>query len=204
MKFSIVMPSYLGFYPSAALNREEKIVRAVSSILGQTFPNWELIVVADGCTKTVDIISGNFDDPRIKGYYIDKQTLWSGVPRNVGIAKSDGDYIMYLDIDDTYNLNYLEGLAPLVGDLDWYWVDEYSFNMETGQFDVHRCDITRFAKCGTSNVIHRKIAALWPEKKAKYDHDWQFIQSLKRASKRYGYLPVVGYEVRHVPNLLDV
>lgn len=54
--FSIVMPSYLGDYNSSAgpsaTNRVEKFIRAVDSVLAQTFGSWELLIVADGCEKT--------------------------------------------------------------------------------------------------------------------------------------------------------
>jgi len=200
-KFSVVMPSYLGYYVGAASMREMKIRRAIESVLNQTFGDLELIVIADGCEKTVEIVSG-YDDDRIKGFLIPKQKLWSGIPRNVGIAKSRGEWIMYLDVDDVYIDSYLEDLNNALGDKDWYWMHELSYNKQTGQFDTHICDITRFARCGTSNIIHRKIAALWPEK-GKYDHDWQFISALKRASKRYDFLDVTGYGVMHVPDLLD-
>ena len=53
---SIIMPSYLGAYKKAAKDRDRKIVRAINSVVKQTYKDWELIVIADGCNKTVDIV----------------------------------------------------------------------------------------------------------------------------------------------------
>ena len=74
MKFSIVMPSYLATYPGAANNREGKLVRAVNSVIEQSFPDWELHVVADGCKRTLEIME-QFTDKRIKVWYINHKKL---------------------------------------------------------------------------------------------------------------------------------
>ena len=58
-KFSVIMPSFLGEYSRAAQNREDKIVRAIDSCLDQEY--YELIIIADGCQKTVDIVTNKFN-----------------------------------------------------------------------------------------------------------------------------------------------
>ena len=45
MKFSVIMASTLAEYGGAASRRDEKIVRAIDSVIAQTFTDWELIVV---------------------------------------------------------------------------------------------------------------------------------------------------------------
>ena len=70
MKFSVIMASTLAEYGGAASRRDEKIVRAIDSVIAQTFTDWELIVVADGCMKTMAIVA-RYDDPRIKAMKID-------------------------------------------------------------------------------------------------------------------------------------
>ena len=96
---SVVMPSYLGAYKRAAKNRDDKIVRAIKSVQVQTYKDWELLVIADGCEKTVEIVSA-IKDKKVKLHSISKQALWSGAVRNKGLSEAIGDYACYLDIDD--------------------------------------------------------------------------------------------------------
>ena len=83
-KISIIMPSYLGDYPMAAKDRELKIHRAIYSVLKQEYENWELIIIADGCNKTVDIIN-KYKDNRIILISVTKQRIYSDI-RNIGIV----------------------------------------------------------------------------------------------------------------------
>ena len=105
-KFSIIMPSYLGDYPNSATDKEDKLIRAIESVLQQTYKNWELIIIADGCDKTINLLKKYFKtidkNKDIVLYLVPKQKIWSGV-RNFGIQKATGDYIIYLDIDDYYS-----------------------------------------------------------------------------------------------------
>ena len=83
------MASFLGDYRGSASNKEGKIVRAIDSVLCQSFEDFELIVIADGCEKTVDIVR-NITDKRIRLFYIEKQTMWSGLVRNTGLEMAKG------------------------------------------------------------------------------------------------------------------
>jgi glycosyltransferase involved in cell wall biosynthesis len=75
MKFSCIIPSFLGPYRTAAKDRDKKIVRAISSILNQSFTDFEVVVIADGCEKTVEIVGG-IEDSRVSCYLINKTKIW--------------------------------------------------------------------------------------------------------------------------------
>lgn len=211
-KFSVIMPSYLGEYKNAAKVRDEKIVRAVESVLKQD-ADYELIVIADGCDKTVDIVSPYLSEhPKLRLLRIDDKRDFgakrnagsSGVPRNVGIQNSNGEYIIYLDIDDFYRDGYLQELQDLITDHDWYWFDTLSYNRKTDNFDTLVCDIDTQGACGTANLCHKKSIGSWWSTKTHYLHDWMFISTLKAVGKNYKRLDIAGYCICHVPNLLDV
>ena len=61
-KITVIMPSYLGEYPTAASNREVKFRRAVESFLIQELG--KLIIIADGCQKTLEI-AAEYNSPSI-------------------------------------------------------------------------------------------------------------------------------------------
>ena len=95
---SIVVPTY---------NRRNVIERAVNSILRQTYPFFEIIIVDDGSTDgTADVIAG-IQDQRIR--YIPLQEN-QGVAhaRNTGIQEAKYDYIAFLDSDDEWMPEKLE------------------------------------------------------------------------------------------------
>ena len=202
---SVIMPSYLGEYKKAAKDRDNKIVRAIRSVHGQTFKDWELVVVADGCNKTVEIvqqINDLYDDERIRIFYIDRQLQWSGTVRNTGLDEAKGEYCCYLDIDDAFAPGHLAGLAKSSQNgKDWYWFDDYTWDGK--EFRHTKRNINRPGQCGTSNVLHKKDLARW-NVKDNYAHDWKFIGNLKKASGNYEYIGAGEYLVCHVPSRFDI
>lgn len=203
--FSVIMPSFLGQYKNAARQRDKKIVRAVNSVFNQTFQDFEIIIIADGCQKTVDVIKTNFKDERIRLWHIAKQELWSGEPRNEGIRHSTGEWVVYLDIDDIYDKDYLLTIKEqLTDDIDWCWFNDFQFNKKTGEFIENRIMLTK-GKCGTSNICHKRtIDVLW-QKKGTYLHDWYIILELMKRYPNYIKLQKApGYCICHIPNLIDV
>ena len=91
---SVIMPAY---------NGEDFIEKAVQSMLGQSYSNWELIVVDDGSTdKTASIIK-SFTDPRI--IYVYQENRGQASALNHGLSISKGDYITTLDTDDWFTVN---------------------------------------------------------------------------------------------------
>ncbi len=89
--FSVVIPSY---------NRSDMTVDAINSVLGQTFPDFEIIVVDDGSTDDTEQVLRSFGD-RIR--YHKQTNAGVAAARNQGISLSSGHYICYLDSDDLWH-----------------------------------------------------------------------------------------------------
>lgn len=91
----------------AAYDAEKTIVRAIQSVVDQTYENWELLVIND-CSKdnTVEVVR-SFSDPRIKLY---QNPVNYGVSktRKVGLDAAAGEWIAILDSDDAWTTDKLE------------------------------------------------------------------------------------------------
>jgi glycosyltransferase involved in cell wall biosynthesis len=198
MKYSAVMPSFLGNYPGAASRREEKIVRAVQSVLDQTYKDFELLVVADGCQLTMDIMK---QFPDVETTLIKKAPMWDGAPRNTGIDKATGEFIIYCDIDDYWGPNHLQKIADNLKDYDWVFYNDIISS--GGEWVERNCDIKKLGQNGTSNICHkRELGARWGHR--GYAHDHYFNQSLMMKSRKFGKIPTPEYFVMHLPNSYDL
>lgn len=199
MKFSVVIPSFLGSYSGAASRRDEKLVRAVQSVLGQTFQDFEIQVVADGCQQTVELMK-QFTDERAHVTLIPKAPLWDGAPRNTGIDKAEGEFIIYLDTDDYWGENHLQIISDGLKDYDWVFFNDYICRDE---WIERHCDINRLGQNGTSNICHRKsLGARWAHR--GYGHDHHFNQSLMMKSQKYAKIATPEYFVCHIPGMYDL
>ncbi len=92
-----------------AYNREMFIGEAIESVLEQTYHHFELIIVDDSSNdKTNEIIKKYAEsDKRIK-YFVNKENLGDYPNRNKAASFATGDYIMYVDSDDSIQSNAIE------------------------------------------------------------------------------------------------
>ena len=97
-KVSILTPTY---------NGASYLSETIQSVLDQTYPNWELILV-DDCSSdhTIDVIA-QFSDPRIRSIRHD-QNRGSDIARNTGLEASTGEIIAFLDQDDLFHPGKLQ------------------------------------------------------------------------------------------------
>lgn len=82
-----------------AYNSEKYISQTIESIINQTYPNIEILIVDDGSTDNTTEIVQSFKDKRIRLLKNEKNM---GIPfsRNIGLAKAKGDFIAIIDADD--------------------------------------------------------------------------------------------------------
>jgi glycosyltransferase involved in cell wall biosynthesis len=87
-------------------NGERTISATLDSVLQQTFPDFELIIINDSSTdKTLEIIS-QYTDPRLSILTDSHQS--AAVSRNQGLKQSHGEYIAFLDADDLWTPDKLD------------------------------------------------------------------------------------------------
>lgn len=101
---SILTPAY---------KAEPYIGQAIESVLAQTMPDWELIIVED-CSpdNTAQVVERYLDDPRIT-LLRNEQNLGEGASRNRALEVARGEWITLLDADDWYAHNRLERMLSV-------------------------------------------------------------------------------------------
>lgn len=202
MTFSIILPSFLGQYKNAASNREQKLIRAIDSVVNQSYPDWELIVVADGCEKTFDLVSERYaDEDRISCFLIQKQTIFSGKVRGFGIIKAQGDYVVYLDSDDYFGADHLSKIKEGIENYDWVYFNDH-LKTPAGQHHERECLIKQKYQNGTSNICHkRELKITWGNGYGQ--DDWSAVSSLLKYPN-YAKIATPEYFCCHIPKRLDV
>ena len=98
MKYSFIIPVY---------NRPDEVDELLESLVKQTFPDFEVIVVEDGsavpCKEVVDKYS-----PLLDVHYYFKPNSGPGQTRNYGVERANGEYMLILDSDCILPTTYLE------------------------------------------------------------------------------------------------
>jgi glycosyltransferase involved in cell wall biosynthesis len=88
---------------------------SIGSALDQTYRDFELLVVGDGCTDESAEVVARIDDPRVQWHNLEPNRGHQYAPNNEGIALARGDVIAYLGHDDLWLPRHLE---VLVGAID--------------------------------------------------------------------------------------
>jgi glycosyltransferase involved in cell wall biosynthesis len=117
---SIVIPTY---------NHAPMLQRALATVIEQTYQNWNAIVVNNFSTDNTLEVIAKFNDPRISSVNFRNNGV-IGASRNEGIALATGEYVAFLDSDDTWFptklekcVEILESGSDLVCHAE-YWIDE--------------------------------------------------------------------------------
>lgn len=96
---SVVMPSY---------NTAKYIGESIESVINQTYPNWELIIVDDCSTDNTDsVVQGYLSDSRIR-FLKNEKNSGAAISRNYALREAKGKWIAFLDSDDVWLPEKLE------------------------------------------------------------------------------------------------
>jgi succinoglycan biosynthesis protein ExoO len=101
---SIIMPAY---------NAARYIADAIKSVLSQTYPNFEFIIVNDGSKDRTLEIAKSFKDERIKVIDL-KENRGVSYARNVALDVAKGKWIAFIDADDVWRCERLEYLLGII------------------------------------------------------------------------------------------
>jgi glycosyltransferase involved in cell wall biosynthesis len=201
-KISVVIPSY---------NHAAFITEAVNSVLNQSEPDLELIVVDDGSTdRSLSVLSG-FSDSRLRVFSQTNQGAHAAINR--GLREASGNYLAILNSDDAYHPNRLEKMVrllkanPLVGLAGSYieimdvqgkgsgvkhgyedcppWILDHAERSFRAGGDLRAALLTENYLATTSNYVFPRP---WYERVGgfrplRYTHDWDFALRMARVAQ---------------------
>lgn len=100
-KVSVIIPVY---------NCEKYISECLESVLNQTYTNIEILIVNDGSTDRSEEIVNKYKEKDNRIVYYSQENSGPSEARNKGILNSTGEYLVFIDSDDTVNKYYIEFL----------------------------------------------------------------------------------------------
>lgn len=99
-KVSVIVPVY---------NREKRLSTCIESLLAQTYNNLEIILINDGSTdNSFEIIDNYFKENPKTIKAINQQNKGVAAARNRGLAAATGDYLMFVDSDDSLHRDCIQ------------------------------------------------------------------------------------------------
>ncbi|MDR2882286.1 MAG: glycosyltransferase family 2 protein [Alistipes sp.] len=162
MKFSVIIPLY---------NKEAEIGRALRSVLAQTLPPAEIIVVDDGSTDGGAAVVEKMGSPLVK--LIRQPNAGVSSARNRGMGEATGEAFALLDADDDWRPEFLESVAALVDRYPTAGLWCTGFDIARGQRltpgrtpsargvvdDFFAASMGRFVATASSSVLSRDVVA---------------------------------------------
>jgi len=183
--FSVILPTF---------NRPDLLAEAVKSVLGQTLPDFELLVVDDGSDQSV----GLPNDERIRLITLDRN-YGPAAARNAALRIARGRYLTFLDDDDVFTADRLElalqGLAGAPIALCW---GRFSDGPDRGgrvlEGDTTHSILDGPTPCLGYGAVRRELAV-------EFDERWHAVEDIVWWLQMSSVAPVttvrrVGYLVR--------
>lgn len=188
---SVIIPAY---------NQGRYLHQAIQSVLDQTYPDFEIVVVNDGSTDNTREVVHRFSDPRMCYVYQENQGL--SAARNTGIRHATGAFLTYLDSDDLFLPRKLELLvAELASDRGLGFVAGQAIPIDEDGNRVGAIFRTRPPRAGhrllLGNPLHVgsvMVRREWQERAGFFDtslrsyEDWDMWLRLARAGCRRGWV----------------
>ena len=143
---SIIVPFY---------NTEKYIEQCLTSIKGQTFSDFECLMIDDGSTDSSREIASKFlDDSRFK--LLGDKHIGFPLSKNLGLNNAEGEYICFIDSDDYVEPQYLESMYTILLNTDSDISScNNNYTMDSLDLEFNAQDVQIFE--GTENIIERML-----------------------------------------------
>ena len=104
-RFTVIIPTY---------NWSAVLPFSIGSVLDQTFADFELLVVGDGCTDESAAVVGAIEDERVRWINLSANHGHQSAPNNEGLRQARGELIAYLGHDDLWLPHHLACMAEAI------------------------------------------------------------------------------------------
>lgn len=187
--FSVILPTY---------GRGRHITPSIESVLAQTFGNFELIVVGDGCADETESIVRSFPAERVSWRNLPRNSGSQSSPNNEGTGASRGSWIAYIGHDDIWAPHHLERIhrtlsaseAPdfVVSGCVFHGPKGSDDYFITGFFEGSEAPFRHF--CPPTSICHRRDVTLrmgdWRDPRTvKSPADNEFLLRAAHAGMRF-------------------
>lgn len=203
-----------------AYNAEKYIAGAMDSVLTQSYPEFELLVINDGSTDQTEKNIKSFTDPRIR--YFNRDNYGVGEARNTGLANMQGNYFCFLDADDIMPPESLKSrLAVFKSDETTDFVDGKVLYVNKDLSEISRVWVPDFQGNPLRDLLHLTgkcfLGNTWMIKRRKrkiyrfntdltHGEDLFFYIELARGEGKYAYTnePILHYRTGHNSAMRDI
>lgn len=207
--FSFIIPCF---------NHGKYLSDCLSSLLDQSYFNWEAIIINDGSTDDTKVVAESFVELDSRFSLVNRSNSGLSASRNVGIELSKGKYLNFLDSDDWLESSFLTRVIKLVDEFPefdlirtgyGYWDKPkgYCFHshIPAQEYEVYPQILTQNLGPCHSLIIKKelvnRIGAF--DSSLKSCEDWDFwIRAGKMGAKIYT-IPEVLVGYRYVPNSMS-
>ena len=194
-RISVILTTY---------NRSAWLKKAIDSVLNQTFPDFELIIVDDCSTDDTSKVVESYTDSRVRYFRLEKNWGNDTQPKNIGAKESKSEYLAYLDDDNAFRPDHLAVLVKELDanpELDMVYGDRWVIDEEKRVPDKigHTYNFSPLVLLqknyiDTSDVLIRKSALFdvggWDERYRKYV-DWNLWVRMVKAGKLFKRIPLI-------------
>jgi len=176
-KVSVIIPTF---------NREKLILRAIESVLNQTYKSFEILIVDDGSEDSTFGLIKKYQQQFNNIRYLRHSNRKLPLTLNAGITASAGEYITFLGSDDEYKTGHLKIRAEILDNDSLIDLIYGGVQIIGNEFVKDKNDLSKqihLSECvigGTFFARKKVFAELGGFKNIQYSEDSEFFE---RASK---------------------
>lgn len=192
----------------STFNRKDLLKKAIKSVLAQSHTDFECIVVDDCSTQDNETLVASFGDPRLSYMRTEKNSGHDALPKNLGIKAATGDYVSFLDDDDTYRVDALKILSTYLEEtkVDVVYGDYLIDGKPGWSEDFSPAKLREFNYIPMCSVLVRRASLLavggFDEEVPKFK-DWNLWLRLQKYGASFMHIPIIVFEIHQTPNSIS-